>query len=387
MVEWIRPGINVDFIGRSRLWIGMSAVIVGISLLALPANMVLRGSALNYGNDFKGGSEVQVEFARNVDPAAVRSALTRHGYGNAEVVRLTDSKRPYFYVVRLGEVSAYSKKQIEQAKKSLAERFKDQQLKRLDFSEGGDKIYLRFAKPVTSEALGEGLRASGLVSQNIEPFGRPEDNTYQVTLVGLDREMRNAFEKAMGAGVVKDIPQIESVGAKVGAQLRTDGIKSVLYTLILILFYVALRFNFELAPGAVVALAHDVIIVVGVFAVFYKEFSLQTVAALLTIGGYSINDTIVTFDRIRENATRLRERRLDQMVNTSINETLSRTLLTSMTVLFTMLAVLYFVRGPVREFAFAMTIGLVSGTYSTIFIASPVYLWIHERIARRAKPT
>jgi preprotein translocase subunit SecF len=386
MTEWIRPGINMDFIGRARLWYGVSAVAVTLSLLLLPVNMFARGSVLNYGNDFKGGSEIQVEFARGVDPAAVRAALDRHGYRGAEVVRIQDARRPHLYVLRLGEVSAYSEKQIDQAKKALAERFKDEQLKRLDFSEGGDKIFVRFAKPVAPEALHEALRAAGLSPQNIEAFGRPEDNTSQVTLVGLDHEVRRAFEKEMGAGVVKDIPQVESVGAKVGAQLRADGIKSVAYTLILMLFYIALRFNFQFAPGAVVALAHDVLIVVGLFALMWKEFTLQTVAALLTVGGYSINDTIVVFDRIRENTARMRDRRLDQLVNASINETLPRTTLTALTTIFTTMAVWYFVRGPVRDFALAMTVGIAVGTYSSIFIASPLYVWLHERVARRARP-
>jgi preprotein translocase subunit SecF len=387
MIEWIKPGTSIDFIGGRRTWLRASAFAVGASLVVLLLNLLFRGSTLNYGNDFKGGSELQVEFAKDVDPAAVRAALAAHGFGEAEVVRVKDEARPHFYLVRVGEVSAYSRDQIERARKSLADRFKDEGLKRLDFSEGGDKLFVRFGKTVPGDALDAGLRAAGISPQSVEPFGRPEDHAWQVTLVGLDHEMRSAFENGLGAGAVKDIPQIESVGAKVGAQLRADGIRSVLYTLILMLLYIAVRFNFEFAPGAVVALAHDVIIVVGIFALLWKEFTLQTVAALLTVGGYSINDTIVVFDRIRENATRLRDRRLPELVNASINETLSRTTLTALTTLFTTAAVWYFVRGPVRDFALAMTIGIAVGTYSSIFVASPLYILLHERFSRGAKPT
>ena len=385
MTEWIKPGTSFDFMGRKRIWLYSSWGATGLSLLLLLVNVFARGSALNYGNDFKGGSELTIEFSRQVDPAEVRSALARHGFGDAEVVRVQEKDKNLF-IVRLGEVSAYSKDQIEAARKALAARFKDEGPMRLDFSEGGDKIFVRFGKAVAADALDKGLRAAGISPQNIESFGRPDDHTYQVTLVGLDHEMRVAFEEGLGKGAVKDIPQIESVGAKVGAQLRADGIRSVLYTLILILLYVAIRFNFEFAPGAVIALAHDVVIVVGFYAISWKEFSLQSVAVLLTIGGYSINDTIVVFDRIRENVTRMRDRRMDQLINSSINETLSRTILTSLTTVFTTMAVWYFVHGPVRDFALAMTIGIAVGTYSSVCVASPLYYWVHERSAHRAKP-
>jgi len=387
MVEWIKPGVDFDFIGRARLFITISLVAVTVSVLALVGNAVFRGSPLNYGNDFKGGSEVHVEFGRDVPPDKVRSALESHGYKAAEVVRMEHPQRPHFYMVRLGEVAAYSKAQVDKAKATLSERFKDEGLKKLDFSEGGDKLFVRFGKSVDGAALTEALKAAGLEPQHVEPFGRPDDHAYQVTLVGLDFEMRRAFEKSLGAGIVKDIPQIESVGAKVGKQLRTDGIRSLIYTLILILLYIAVRFNFEFAPGAVVALMHDVFLITGLFAILWREFSLQTVAALLTTAGYSINDTIVQFDRVRENLTRLRERNMVALVNTSLNETLSRTILTNLTVFITTASVWYFARGPVRDFAMAMSFGVLVGTYSTLFIASPLYLWLHERGARRAKPT
>jgi preprotein translocase subunit SecF len=386
MAQWIKPDIDFDFMGRARLFVGMSWVAVLLSLLLLVVNLIWRGEILNYGNDFRGGSEIQVEFKSQVSPARVRAALEKHGYAGAEVVSITDPARPYFYLVRLSEVSAYSKEQVDKARVALKERFRDEGLKRLDFSEGGDKIYVRFGKDVDENNLQEAFRTAGITSQHVERFGRPEDHGYQITVVGLDREMRRAFDAGLGEGSVKDIPQIESVGAKVGKQLRTAGVRSVLYTLILILLYVALRFDFEFAPGAVIALAHDVIIITGLFALLWKEFTLQTVAALLTIGGYSVMDTIVVFDRIRENLTRLRERRLRELVNASINETLSRTILTSLITLFTTSAVWYFTRGPVRDFGLAMTFGVAVGTYSSVFVAAPMYLWLHDRVARRAKP-
>ena len=143
--------------------------------------------------------------------------------------------------------------------------------------------------------------------------------------------------------------------------------------------YIAFRFDLRYGPGTVVALLHDAVITVGAFAVTYKEFSLTTVAAVLTVIGYSMNDTIVVFDRIRENATRLRDRRFDRIVNQSINETLSRTLLTSATVLFVTLAMNVFGVGVIRDFAFALNVGVFVGTYSSIFIASPILIWLNDK--------
>ena len=159
--------------------------------------------------------------------------------------------------------------------------------------------------------------------------------------------------------------------------------------------YIAFRFDFRYGPGTVVALLHDAILVIGAFAVTYKEFSLTTVAAILTIIGFSMNDTIVVFDRIRENAARLRDRRFDRVVNQSINETLSRTILTSATVFFVTLAMNVFGVGVIRDFAFAMNVGVIVGTYSSIFIASPILIWLNDKYsasqrkqqaARRRRP-
>jgi preprotein translocase subunit SecF len=188
---------------------------------------------------------------------------------------------------------------------------------------------------------------------------------------------------------VAAIPQVESVGAKAGKQLQVDAARSLLYAILLIMVYIAFRFDFRYGPGTVVALLHDAVLVIGAFAVTYKEFSLTTVAAVLTIIGFSMNDTIVVFDRIRENAARLRDRRFDRVVNQSINETLSRTILTSATVFFVTLAMNVFGVGVIRDFAFAMNVGVIVGTYSSIFIASPILIWLNEKFLesqRRAAP-
>ena len=239
-----------------------------------------------------------------------------------------------------------------------------------ELSEGGDKIYLRLDKAVEGPALTRALKEAGINPTQVQPFGRTEDHRYEATLVSLESEVKKALEAKLGAGTVT-IEQVSSVGAKAGAQLRNDGIKAALGAILLIVVYIAFRFDFRYGPGTVVALFHDAILTIGAFALTYKEFSLTTLAALLTIIGYSMNDTIVVFDRIRENAAKYRDRQFDKVVNQSINETLSRTILTAATLFFVTVAMNIFSTGAIKDFAFAMNVGVIVGVYSTTFIASP----------------
>ncbi|MBN1946699.1 MAG: protein translocase subunit SecF [Bradymonadales bacterium] len=179
------------------------------------------------------------------------------------------------------------------------------------------------------------------------------------------------------------VQRVETVGPRVGSQLRAQAIKAIILALFFILIYIGLRFNMRFAPGAVVALFHDVLITLGIFVILREEVSLTVLAALLTIVGYSLNDTIVVFDRIRENLGMLRSKTMLEVVNLSINETLSRTILTSVTTLLTLFAIYFIGVGSIKVFAFAMIIGIVVGTYSTIYIASPVMIYIHHKLEQR----
>ena len=450
MAHWIKPGLSIDFIGRRRRFAILSILAVIASLATLVVNWRVRGSALNYGTDFKGGTQLQVLFAKPLKAAQVRSTLSGAGYKNAEVVQMDDGQRKGLFMLRLTEVAAFSEEQQRQVKAALQEAFGDK-LKRFDYKSGSDRIRLQFARgakvapdaepdaeptptptsqPAKESAAGgavanasptsqpaaagagvkggdsaaskkarsgatreradlkrirEVVAATGVGVQTVTQPGRSEDNRYEVLLSGLGEDIRKAFDAALGAGSIADIPQVESVGAKMGQQLRDDGIKSVVYALLLMLVYIAFRFDFRYAPGAVIALAHDVIVTTGLFALAWAEFSLPVVAALLTIAGYSINDTIVVFDRIRENVTRLRDRKFPLVVNASLNETLSRTLLTSLTTLFTCVAIWVLGTGVLRTFAFALTAGVLIGTYSSLFIASPIVVAMNERLAGKGR--
>ncbi len=171
---------------------------------------------------------------------------------------------------------------------------------------------------------------------------------------------------------------MEMVGPKVGKELKEKGLEAIIYALIGILLYVSWRFEFRFALGAVLALFHDVTITAGVFALLHKQMDLQILAALLTIVGYSLNDTIVVYDRIRENMAARRGESFVDLVNRSINETLSRTILTSFTTFLAVFALWVLGSEVIRGFAFAMMIGIIVGTYSSIFIASPLVVWWEE---------
>jgi preprotein translocase subunit SecF len=388
-VEIIHPGSDVDLIGKQRYWIGASIVLVVLTVVMLVANAYFipsRGHALNWGVDFRGGTELTIEFSKPFEAGQIRAVMDRAGYSNSDVVKYYD--KPNSYMIRMGSVSVITAAQAEKARAALG-KVGDATLipseRGFMWSEGGDKLYLRFDKLVDVDKLTPALKDAGVPTTSVRQFGRAEDHSYEVTLVGLDTEVTKALDRELGQGAVARVHGVASVGAKAGQQLRLDGLRALVGAILLIVVYVAVRFDFRYGPGTIVALLHDAVITVGAFAVTYKEFSLTTLAALLTIIGFSMNDTIVVFDRIRENATRYRDRRFDKVVNQSINETLSRTILTSATVFFVTLAMNIFGTGVIRDFAFAMNVGVIVGTYSSIFIASPILIWLNDKYNQSQK--
>lgn len=194
-------------------------------------------------------------------------------------------------------------------------------------------------------------------------------------------EKNNARIKSVTSGLVDkfalgdgSIRRVDSVGPQIGEELKTKGFLAVIYSLIMILIYVGLRFDYKYAPGAVICLFHDAIITLGIFSLLGKEVNVQILAAILTIIGYSLNDTIVNFDRIRENEHVFKGKPLDFIVNRSINDVLSRTLLTSVTTLLAVIALYVFAGGVIEDLAFTLGIGVVVGTYSSIYVASPLVI-------------
>jgi preprotein translocase subunit SecF len=389
--EVIKPGSNYEFIGNQKYWIGLSIFLVALTFLMLPLNAYVfksRGHMLNWGVDFRGGSEIVLEFSKPVEAGVVRKTLSDAGFPDADVVKYIDpaGKMQWNYMVRIGAVSAFSEQQAKQIQESLAHEG-GATLKKFEWSEGGDKVYLRYDKPVEPESLKNSLKALGVNANQVQSFGRADENTYEVTLVGLDTEIRHALDARLGEGTVASIPSVESVGAKAGKQLQFDGARSLLYAILLIMVYIAFRFDLRYGPGTVVALLHDAVITVGAFAVTYKEFSLTTVAAVLTIIGYSMNDTVVVFDRFRENLRKYKRMPLGEVIDMSINEMLTRTIITSMTAVLALVALAVFGGPSLYGLSVIMLFGIAIGTYSSIYIAAPVILlWGVKRSDEEAEP-
>lgn len=258
----------------------------------------------------------------------------------------------------------------------------------IDFA-GGALVQIKFQKETTTESLRSALRQIKLENSIIQQLGSQEiviraaESTSD--LKGLSSRIEDALNASYGKGSF-EVRRVEVVGPKVGRDLTNKAIMAIIFSWIGMLIYISWRFEFRYAVGGIIALIHDVIITVGALSLLNKEFTLTIIAALLTIVGYSINDTIVIYDRIRENVRKGIKKDLGGIMNVSINETLGRTILTSLTV-FTVLAVLFFLGGEViHDFAFAMLVGVISGVYSTVYIASPLVLaWEHVRPSRIRK--
>lgn len=248
----------------------------------------------------------------------------------------------------------------------------------LDFS-GGTQIELHFPKAVETEVVRARLSAAGFVSPVAAHFGSESDLLIRLREGGDDLATRVIAAIGPDAGGTPELRRMEFVGPQVGAELRDQGGIAVLVALLGILIYVAVRFQYKFALGAALAVTHDVIITVGFFALFGYEFDLTVLAAVLTVIGYSINDTIVVFDRVRENFRLVRKGSPEEVMNLSMTQTLERTLLTSGATLLVVLA-LFFVGGEVlHNFAIALMVGIGFGTYSSIYVASALALELGVR--------
>ena len=253
----------------------------------------------------------------------------------------------------------------------------------IDFA-GGTLVQLQFKNPPDIEVIRDGLKTIGLGESTIQEFGSKKD-----ILIRVERSEEKL--EAVGAMVKRSLSQkfnsdditverVEMVGPKVGRDLREKALLSILYAIIGIVIYISWRFEFQYAIAAIIALIHDVLVTMGAFSILDKEFTLVIVAAFLTIIGYSLNDTIVVFDRIRENLRRKGKLSLSEIINSSINQTLSRTLLTSGTTLLVVLALFFFGGEIIHDFSFALLVGVLIGTYSSIYVASPVALFLTKLV-------
>lgn len=251
----------------------------------------------------------------------------------------------------------------------------------IDF-EGGTLVQIRLDEEARIPELRRALDPLGLGRSEIQTFGDPREVIIRLQWTQETETLVEELRAAILTVLPEENPdfrRVESVGPKIGGELRGKAVTAILSALIIIMAYIALRFEFKFAMGAIAALVHDVLITLGIFSIMDYEISLPIIAAFLTIVGYSLNDTIVVFDRIRENLKRLKRETYVSIINQSINESLSRTIITSLTT-FVVVFTLWLAGGEViRYFAFAMIVGVIVGTYSSIFIASPVLVLWQER--------
>jgi len=302
-MELIRADTHIDFIGKRKVALVISSIVILISL----GSIFLHGG-LNYGVDFAGGILLQIRFSKSVDISQVRSGLEAIGQKDVSVQNFGGGNE---FLIRIEKSAGDLETISKNIQTSLRQQFKD---------------------------------------------GSPE------------------------------IRRIEVVGPKVGKDLKTKALWAVGLSFAAILVYVAFRFHtISYGLGGIVALVHDVMVTYGALSVFNIEYSLSTLAVILTIIGFSINDTIVIFDRVRENIKKMRKDDLATIMNVSINQTLGRTILTTGTVMMVVL-ILFLFGGPViHDFATAMIVGLITGTYSTVYIASPVVLLWEKNVTGRRK--
>ncbi|MCB9639225.1 MAG: protein translocase subunit SecF [Myxococcales bacterium] len=433
----VSPDVNYEFVGMRRKFMGFSGVLFIASLVLV----FTRG--LNFGIDFSGGTEIQVRFNEKVPAAKLQQGQILKDFDKAmpdlkkEIQSFGADGREFLFkfetisiLKQKANKKAGEKDDVDKLKDAFYAAFADKAkakgkdkltIRAFRFrEEGGDRVEVRFNRPLqaskkkaptskpssvaTSKAtsapvakvdytkiadetdrIRQVFRTLGLGQVEVgEPSGgKVEGYEYTLTFSGLSGELEKVLKTLYGTSTYK-IERVESVGPRVGHQLRDQGLLAILLAMFFILIYIAIRFDFRYAPGAVAALLHDVVITMGVFSALYVTFDLSIIAALLTIIGYSLNDTIVVFDRIREN---WQKSRVDfaEVMNRSINETLSRTLLTSLTT-FIAVTPIYLVGGSnIRWFSFAMMFGILIGTYSSIAIASPFVFYLDQYFSRQER--
>lgn len=299
---------KIDFIGKAKIFTSLSVLAVLASLGFWTTQEV------NYGVDFAGGTEMQIQFSEAVETNEVRKLVDELGLTSVQIQEFPEDH----------------------------------------------EFLIRFQ---TEEGA--------TVKETTDILNKSVDSTIQA--------FQTTFE-----GKNPTLRRVDTVGPQVGDQLKKNSILALFYSFLSIMMYVSFRFDYVYAPGAVICLIHDAIVVAGIVAALGKEINVQILAALLTIIGYSINDTIVIFDRVRENLQIDSDPPLPWVINKSINETLSRTINTSFTTLITTICLFLFADGVIRDFAFAMSLGILVGTYSTIYVASPVVI-ITDRLFNKKK--
>ncbi len=381
-MQIIKGKTNIDFIGKRRIALLLSSllnlgIIVGIAIFGF-----------NLGVDFAGGTLVEVKFKDPIEADAIREAGKKGDLHDLQVQRIGADSDASF-LLRMGGTTQLTEQGAKQAEAAVQGLGKIKFIQKPDLDNGILNFRTEEALPPADnekEALQkakEAIEKSGVGVKDVVRVGDAQGGgvDYQVHFAGMELKVSSAL-RAQLPGKDFEVRRVDYVGPQVGKQLRNKGIMAILYSALFILIYVAFRFEFKFGPGALLAMTHDLVMAAGYFLVTRREFNLTSIAVLLTVLGYSINDTIVIYDRIREEMARFKGKPLPEIINIAVNDTLSRTILTSGVTALSLVGLLIFGVGEIFDFAAAMLVGIVVGTYSSVYIASPLTIWLDERAAR-----
>jgi preprotein translocase subunit SecF len=377
---------NFDFLGKKWPFIGLSLLLTAAGLISL----IVKGGP-KYGIDFNGGALMHVKFAHQPPVEKIRSALRKQIRGEIDVQEISGQQEVLVSTEVKDEQTLNRERQ--QMTEALANAFGEKTGK-LDLNNAGaaalaDRLRepLQSASVALSEDQLQSLAKAILAYRDSSPRSGIVTNLDQLSSVPrVTPQVLQVIKQQCYPGAFS-IRQVEIVGPRIGADLRHQAVLVVLYALAAMLIYIAFRFEWIYGVAAVIAVFHDTIITIGLFSIFNKPIDLTVLAALLTLVGYSMNDTIVVFDRIRENLKLQRRGSFRELVNLSINQTLSRTILTSGLTLLTALSLYFFGGQVLNGFSFALVVGIIVGTYSSIFIASPILIFWKDFSDQRKRST
>lgn len=359
MMTIIPANTKIDFMGKLRYAIVLSTIGTALGLLL---NIY---PGLHFGIDFRGGTEIQLKFNETTDPGIIRDALAELGLPNDSVQRY-GAEADNEFIIRMDSATFQGEGELAKIQTILTEKF-GAKVSNFRPNEEGTRLSFKREVDVTADQAQTALNSLGTVQVVQDPV---DEQILNVGFGDPSERLSKTLSAALPAGSFQ-VVRIDTVGPRVGQELKTQAGLAVIFSGILVLLYVALRFETEFAPGAIICLIHDVSMTLLVLILTGSEFSLTTLAAIMTVVGYSLNDTIVVYDRIRENLRRHRTKDMYELINLSINETLSRTIITSGTTFLSVVALFVFGGPTIHDFALAMMVGIITGTYSSIYIAAP----------------
>src|SRR5512144_1626634 len=366
-----------DFVGKRRIAVTLSLIANAAVILWA----IFHG--LNFGVDFAGGTELEVKFAQAVDPGAIRKGVEELGFKDASV-QTYGPETEHTYLIRVGRIALMSQEDVNRVVQAVQSKFPVQGTPHFN-PDVGDKIDFQFqGTPPTPDQLRAAVEGAGVRVREVREEAGLTAGTRSFAVITqgiqdkVSRDLAARFAEAS-----PEVRRVEYVGPAVGRELRNQGFKAILYAMAIIVVYVGLRFDFRFSPGVIIALVHDAVVTLGYFAFSGREFNRTSIAVILTVVGYSVNDTVVVYDRIRENQGKLKGKKLGDLVNASINEVLGRTFLTSFATALSLVGLLVYGVGTIFDFSAAMLMGIISGTYSTWFIAAPMTIWLEERADRK----